>query len=71
MTRTTRIALGGFGNVGQQLARAILSEPDCGIEIAAISCCGLDAARKRAANIGLNVPAVPAGEMPDHAKVIV
>ena len=71
MTRTTRIALGGFGNVGQQLARAILSEPDCGIEIAAISACGLDAARKRAANIGLNVPTVPAGEMPDHAKVIV
>ncbi|MDE0810476.1 MAG: DUF108 domain-containing protein [Alphaproteobacteria bacterium] len=71
MTDNTRIALGGFGNVAQQLTRAILAEPNGGMEITAISAGDLEAAAQRTANLGLKVPVVPAMELPNHADVIV
>lgn len=71
MKQKTNIALGGFGNVGQQLARAILDDPDFNFEIAAISARNLDAARERSAKLGLDVPVVLASQAPDYAKVIV
>ncbi|NQW08929.1 MAG: DUF108 domain-containing protein [Alphaproteobacteria bacterium] len=71
MRQKTKIALGGFGNVGQQLARAILKEPDGNIEIVAISARNLDAALKNAARLGLDVPVVPASQAPDYARVVV
>ncbi len=71
MSQKTKIALGGFGNVGRQLARAILDDPECNLEIAAISACNLGAAKKRSEKLGLDIPVVPAAQAPDHAKVIV
>lgn len=69
--RATRIGLGGFGNVAAQLTRAILAEPDAGMEITAISAGNLDAARERATQLGLQVPVIPAVGLPEHADVIV
>lgn len=71
MSHTTRIGLGGFGNVAAQLTRAILGEADTGMEITAISAGNLSAAAERAAKLGLRVPVVPAQALPDHADVIV
>jgi aspartate dehydrogenase len=71
MTAKMKIVLGGFGNVGQQLARTIQNDPDCNIEIAAVSARNLDAARERLATYDLNVPVVSAAETPEYARVIV
>ena len=66
-----KIALGGFGNVAGQLARAIRAKPEFGLEIAAVSARDLEAAGRRAAGLGLEVPVVPADRLPDHAGVVV
>lgn len=71
MKRKTRFVLGGFGNVGRQIARSVLADPDGGLEIAAISARNLDAARETASKLGLNVPVVSAHEAPDHAGIVV
>jgi aspartate dehydrogenase len=71
MKERARIALGGFGNVGQQLARAIQSDGEAALQIVAISARDLDAARGRAGKLGLEVPLVPAAELPDHAEIVV
>jgi aspartate dehydrogenase len=71
MRLSTKIALGGFGNVAAQLTRSILAEPDSGMEITAISAGNLVAAKERSQKLGLAVPVVPAAELPAHADVIV
>jgi aspartate dehydrogenase len=71
MSSNTRIALGGFGNVATQLTRAILGDPDSGMEITAITAGNLAAAAERATKLGLDVPVVPAHALSDHADVIV
>ena len=66
-----KIGLGGFGNVAGQLAGAIRARPELGLEIAAVSARDLEAAGRRAAGLGLEVPVVPADRLPDHAAVVV
>ena len=71
MKQNTKFVLAGFGNVGQQVAQAVLAEENSALEIAAISARDLSAAEVRAGNMGLNVPLIRASEAPRHARVIV
>ena len=66
-----KIALGGFGNVARQLVRAIQTRPELGLEIAAVAARNVDAARRRAAEIGLDAPVVSADRLPEYCHVIV
>lgn len=71
MSRKTRFVIGGFGNVGRQLARAVLADDSGRLEIAAISDANLDFAGEKAKELGLDVPVVPVSEASDHADVLV
>ncbi|WP_020039570.1 aspartate dehydrogenase domain-containing protein [Salipiger mucosus] len=67
----TAIVLGGFGNVGQQIAARLAETGDTRIEIVAIAARDHDKARKAAAKLGLDVPVIDAAEAPDHDAVLV
>jgi aspartate dehydrogenase len=71
MSRKTRFVIGGFGNVGQQLASAVLADSSGRLEIAAISGTNLDLAKDRAKKLGLEAPVIPVHEAFQHADVLV
>ena len=71
MMRTTRFVLAGFGNVGRQVARAILADTDGDLEIAALAVRNHDSAKKAAGEIGLDVPIVGPEDAPGQARVLV
>ena len=62
MAKPTRIVLGGFGNIGQQIAGKLTSPEERGIEIVAIAARDKEKARKAAAGFGLTVPIISADE---------
>lgn len=71
MAGCTRIVLGGFGNVGQQIASRVVADPDGGLEIVAIAARDKDKARANAARLGLTVPVIDAAEAPGFDAVLV
>ncbi|MFV2092524.1 MAG: aspartate dehydrogenase domain-containing protein [Hyphomicrobiales bacterium] len=71
MGQMTKFVLAGFGNVGRQIAGAVLADPGGDLEIAAISARHLAAARQHARTLGLNVPVIPAAQAPEHGDIIV
>lgn len=71
MTRTTRFVLAGFGNVGRQIARAVLADPGSGLELAALAVRNSEAAEKAAAEIGLDVPIIRPEDAPGQARILV
>ena len=71
MTRTTRFVLAGFGNVGRQVARAVLADPSDDLQLAALAVRNRDSAKKAAAEIGLDVPFVSSEDAPGQARVLV
>ncbi len=71
MTRKTRFVICGFGNVGGQIASAVLADESGQLEIAAIAARDLPKARAKAETFGLDVPIITAAEASDHAPVIV
>lgn len=66
-----RVALGGFGNVGQTLARSLSSGAIPEARLTAIAARDLDAARARANAMDPMPVFVPGEELPEHADVIV
>lgn len=70
---TLAVALGGFGNVGQDLARRLAAGAIPEIRLAAISAQDSGRARRKAAELGLHpLPAVVTAEdLPRHADVVV
>lgn len=71
MTKTTRFVLGGFGNVGRQVARAVLADPAGRLEIAALAVRNREAAERAANELGLSVPLIGSVDAPAHAKILV
>ncbi len=69
MTTATRVVLGGFGNVGQQLARRMAD--DATLEITAIAARDKAKARANAEALGLSVPIIDAKDAPDHPGIMV
>ena len=70
MTRRTRFVIGGFGNVGRQLAEAVLNDSSGALEIAAIAARNHERAREQARAFGLDVPIISADQAPDHANIV-
>ncbi|MBL4769152.1 MAG: DUF108 domain-containing protein [Rhodobacteraceae bacterium] len=71
MTRKIRFVIGGFGNVGEQVARKVLADRSGQLEIAAIVARNREKARAKMMDIGLDVPIISAAEAPDHARILV
>ena len=71
MAKPTRIVLGGFGNIGQQIAGKLTSPEERGIEIVAIAARDKEKARKAAAGFGLTVPIISADEAPGFDAILV
>lgn len=70
MTGKTCAILGGFGNVGEQIARRILADESGTLEIAAIVARDKAKARAKAAALGLDAPIVSADEAPALGGVL-
>ena len=70
MADPVRIVLGGFGNVGRQIARRV-AKPGSGIEIVAIAARDKDRARASALDLGLEVPVIDAAEAPGFGAILV
>ncbi|MDK3074342.1 DUF108 domain-containing protein [Sedimentitalea sp. JM2-8] len=71
MAGETRIVLGGFGNVGQQIASRLAADPSGAIRIVAIAARNKDKAAESAARFGLNVPIISAAEAPEYDATLV
>ena len=71
MSRKTRFAIAGFGNVGGQIVNAVQADRSSELEIAAIAARDLPKARAKAETFGLDVPIITAAEAPDHADIVV
>ena len=71
MTTTTPVVIGGFGNVGEQIARRILEDPTGTLEIAAIAARDHEKARAKAEGLGLSAPIISADQAPRHPGVLV
>ncbi|MDO9525045.1 MAG: DUF108 domain-containing protein [Gemmobacter sp.] len=71
MAKVTRIVLGGFGNVGQQIARRLTTGDDTAIQIVAIAARDKDKAARAAAGFGLDVPIISANEAPHYDAILV
>lgn len=69
MRRKTRIVLGGFGNVAEQLVTRLAN--DDGIEIVAIVARDRPKALAKAKSLRLAVPIITAGDVPDFDAVLV
>lgn len=69
----TRIVLGGFGNVGQQIAHKLMAQdPAVGeIEIVAIAARDHNKAARAAAGFGLDVPIIAADDAPSYDAILV
>ncbi|MBY8978055.1 DUF108 domain-containing protein [Rhodobacteraceae bacterium NNCM2] len=71
MPEKTRVIIGGFGNVGSQIARRITDVPECGLEIAAIVARDLVKARRKASEMGITVPVITAEQAAGVPGVLV
>jgi aspartate dehydrogenase len=71
MKDRTRIVIGGFGNVGEQLVRKISEDKTGRIEIAAIAARDMAKAQAKAKTLGLSVPIINASEAPDYDAILV
>ncbi|PJE38598.1 hypothetical protein CVM52_00280 [Pseudooceanicola lipolyticus] len=71
MTDTTRIVLGGFGNVGQQIAAKLTADPSQALRIVAIAARDKQKAAANAAKFGLEVPVISASEAPQYGAILV
>lgn len=71
MTGKTRVIIGGFGNVGEQIARRILADDSGTLEIAAIAARNKVKARAKVGALGLDAPVISAEEAPAHEGVLV
>src|SRR5690606_32256673 len=71
MTTTTPVVIGGFGNVGEQIARRILGDRTGTLEIAAIAARDHDKARAKAEGMGLSAPVISADQAPRYPGVLV
>lgn len=70
-TRTMRVALAGFGTVGQELARRLAGGAIAQMRLVAISARDLDKARRNSAHLDPPPAVVRVAELPDLAEVIV
>jgi aspartate dehydrogenase len=68
---TMRVALAGFGNAGQEVARRLVNGDLPGVELTAVTARDLDKARANAALLAPSPTVVPLAELPAHADVIV
>lgn len=66
-----RVALAGFGNSGQDVARRLTRRDLPGATLTAVTARDLARARSRAAELSPPPKVVPLAELPDHADVIV
>lgn len=66
-----RVALAGFGNSGQEVARRLVRGDLPGVELTAVTARDLDKARSNAALLDPSPRVVSLAELPDHADVIV
>ena len=71
MTDTTRIVLGGFGNVGQQIAAKLTADPSQALRIVAIAARDKQKAAANAAKFGLEVPVISASDAPQYDAILV
>lgn len=71
MAKPVRIVLGGFGNVGQQIAHKLRTNERETIEIAAIAARDKQKAARAAADLGLDVPIISADEAPEYDAILV
>lgn len=71
MAKPTRIVLGGFGNIGQQIAGKLTSADETDIKIVAIAARDKNKARQVAAGFGLTVPVISANEAPQFDAMLV
>lgn len=71
MAGVTRIVLGGFGNVGQQIAARVASGQADTLEIVAIAARDTARAAENAARFGLDVPVISANEAPRYEAILV
>ncbi len=66
-----RIALAGFGAVGQELARVFRDEGIDGAQLTAVTSRDLDKARAAVKEGNFDLPVVPLSDLPDHADIVV
>lgn len=71
MAKPIRIVLGGFGNVGQQIAHRLAAAPDETIQIVAIAARDKSKAAHAARDLGLDVPIITAEDAPDFQATLV
>ncbi len=71
MPDNTRIVLGGFGNVGQQIAARLTADPADPLRIVAIVARDRQKAAENAARFGLDVPVISASEVPQYDATLV
>lgn len=69
--RAMRVALAGFGTVGQELARRLAGGAIPDLRLSAIAARDLDKARRNSAHLMPPPLVVPVAELPEHAEVIV
>jgi aspartate dehydrogenase len=69
--RPLRVALAGFGTVGQELARRLTAGAIPAIRLTAIAARDLDKARANSAALEPRPLVVPVAELPEHADVVV
>ncbi|MDH5557234.1 MAG: aspartate dehydrogenase, partial [Alphaproteobacteria bacterium] len=70
MTKSLSVAIGGFGAIGMAVARK-LDEGIEGLHLAAISARDREAAAFRMQNFRNPVPVMAAGELAEHADIVV
>lgn len=71
MRSKTRIVIGGFGNVGEQIVRKVQEDKSGTIEIVAIAARDKAKAKSKAETFGLDVPIISADEAPEYDAVLV
>ena len=71
MSGKTRFVLAGLGNVGKQVARAVVADPDGTLEIAAVVARHPDVVHKRMEELGLHAPVIEAVDAPTHSRILV
>ncbi|WP_163025980.1 aspartate dehydrogenase domain-containing protein [Chachezhania antarctica] len=71
MAGVTRIVLGGFGNVGQQIAARVSAGQADTLDIVAIAARNKARAAENAAKFGLDVPVIDAADAPHYDAILV
>jgi len=67
--KTTRIVLGGFGNVGSQIAGRLADDPDS--EIVAIGARDVFKTSEKVKSLGMDIPVITADQAPEFNAVLV